>query len=271
MAAVRLRKAAVGAVGLAILFSALIALPKNPGEERRNAAAVSATAYPRGEARVLLDAANRERTAAGTTPLSWDAALAQAAQAHAELLASGGVFEHQLPGEPNLAERASAAGARFSYISENMAAGPDAETIHAGWMHSPGHRSNLLSPKVNAVGIAAVARGKQLYAVEDFARITAQLSLTQQEKKVRALLAARGWRISDEYVNEARKACGGAAAPRLNMNVSIMRSETSDLEELPASVERDLRGRRIGTASLGACEAKTNGGFSRYRIAVFLY
>jgi Cysteine-rich secretory protein family len=268
----KLRNAAILAAAVAVVSFSLIAFPKNPEDGRGHAAGTDASSSgPSGPARVLFEAANRERAAAGTPPLTWDAALARAAQRHAELLANGGAFEHQLPGEPNLAERASAAGAHFSYISENIAQAPDPESMHVGWMHSPGHRSNLLSPKVNAVGIAVVARGSQLYGVEDFARTNAELSLAGQEKKVSRLLASRGWRISDAYVTEARQACAGTRPSGLRMNLAILQFETSDLSQLPPSVERDLRSRHLGTASVGACKVGATGGFTQYRLAVLLY
>ena len=37
-------------------------------------------------------------------------------------------------------------------------------------MHSPGHRSNLLSPDVDHVGVAVVAARGVLYAVADYSR-----------------------------------------------------------------------------------------------------
>ncbi len=269
MKRVGLAKAAfIAAAG--VIFFTLAALPKNAIDQTPPSAS-TAKAGPSGDALALFNAANRERAAARTPVLDWDAALAQAAEGHAELLAEGGAFEHQLPGEPNLAERAAAAGAHFSYISENIAAGPDPETMHVSWMHSPGHRSNLLSTKVNVVGIAVVARGKRLYAVEDFARIGADLSLAEQEKKVRALIAAEGWKISDSYVKEARSVCAGAPLPRLNMDLSMMHFEASELDELPPSVQRDLRSRRVGTASVGACSRRDAKGFSLYRLSLLLY
>ena len=73
------------------------------------------------------------------------------------------------------AERAGQAGAHFSLIEENVAVGPTPAAIHDGWMHSPGHRTNLLNPEVDRVGIAVVASRGELYAVADYARECAAL------------------------------------------------------------------------------------------------
>src|SRR5579859_8274536 len=96
------------------------------------------------EERLLLDDANRERAAAGVQPLKWDNALAAAARQHALLMAQQYQLSHQYPGELPLEERAARTGAKFSLIAENVAVGPTPESIHDGWMHSPGHRKNIL-------------------------------------------------------------------------------------------------------------------------------
>ena len=68
------------------------------------------------------------------------------------------------------------AGAHFSLIEENVAIGPSAAGIHEEWMNSPGHRTNLLNPEVDRVGIAVVASRGVLYAVADYARAVQSLS-----------------------------------------------------------------------------------------------
>src|SRR3977135_3570533 len=93
---------------------------------------------------VLFDSANHERIALHLQPLKWDPALAEAARRHALLMAKERTLEHRLPGEPPLDERARQAGARFCKIGENIAIAAQASVIHTGWMHSPGHRANIL-------------------------------------------------------------------------------------------------------------------------------
>ena len=110
--------------------------------------------------RALFDAANRERVERSLPALHWDESLAAAARKHANRMAFYNVIEHQLSGEPDLKERLTEAGARFSMIAENIAVASNPQTIHSGWMHSPGHRGNILNPNLNAVGIAA-ARGRR--------------------------------------------------------------------------------------------------------------
>src|ERR1019366_1433243 len=121
-----------------------------------------------GDARQILDLANQARAAQGAAPLRWDAALAAAARQHCLRMVAEGQIEHRYGGEQDLSNRAAQAGAHFDLIEENIAVAPTPTTIHSEWMHSPGHRSNLLNPDVDHVGIAVVAGRRGLYVVADY-------------------------------------------------------------------------------------------------------
>ena len=46
-------------------------------------------------------------------------------------------------------------GYDYSAIGENLAAGyRGATSVVSGWMHSPGHRANILGPNFDEVGVA---------------------------------------------------------------------------------------------------------------------
>ena len=127
---------------------------------------------------------NRDRTAAGLPELQWNEWLAQAAHKHAEEMASRDRLSHQFPGEAGLRDRIAATALRFSASGENVASGPTPSGINEEWMHSPGHRANILDPKYNAVGVA-VARGiAGLYAVSDFAHALPALTANDVEGAV---------------------------------------------------------------------------------------
>jgi uncharacterized protein YkwD len=225
---------------------------------------------PSAEEKLLLDAANRERSAAGLQPLRWDNALAAAARQHAQTMASQNLVLHQCLDEPPVDQRAAQAGAKFSMIAENIAVGPNPETIHNGWMHSTGHRKNILNADVTAVGIAAIRGSGGLFAVQDFSRPVADLSLEQQEDKVISLLKGTGV-VDANATEDARRACGkdrgfaGASA------LYVMRFEVTDLGKLPDDLLRNIKSRAYRKASVGACEAGDSAGFTRYRLAVLLY
>ena len=119
---------------------------------------------------VLFNAVNQERKAHGLPPLKPDAALATAARKHAQRMADQGTVSHQFPGEPILPSRARAAGAHFTWLSENVDQGPNPTAIHQSFMKSPLHRANILDPDMDSAGIGVAERNRQLFAVEDFSK-----------------------------------------------------------------------------------------------------
>ena len=120
--------------------------------------------------RELLSALNQERKAHGLPALKSDEALTIAARKHAELMAQQGKVAHQFSGEPGLPERAEAAGARFTWLSENVDEGPNADAIHQSFMKSPQHRANILDSDMDSAGIGVAERKGELFAVEDFSK-----------------------------------------------------------------------------------------------------
>jgi uncharacterized protein YkwD len=132
----------------------------------------SAFTQPRAETaeQQLFQAINRERAANGLPPLKWDDSLASAARQHAEAMAAQRSISHGFAGEPSLPSRATRAGARFSWLSENVAAGPNAENISEQWMESPNHRANLLDADMDTIGAGAAERNGVVFAVADFSK-----------------------------------------------------------------------------------------------------
>lgn len=223
----------------------------------------------------LLAAANQDRVARGLQPLRFDPTLAQAALAHAREMAAHRGISHQFPGEPKLSERGASAGARFSLISENVAEAPIASMIHDLWMHSKGHRENLLDPNVDVVGISVVLRDHEYYAVEDFADLIQPLSFNAQESAVASLLAKSGMQIANGKVmseQDARRTCSmptgyvGSRQPWY-----IMRYTANGLAKLPVQLQSRLSSGKYHQAVVGACSESTSAPFSSYNIAVLLY
>ncbi len=239
----------------------------NPNRLPQPATAVSSR--PTSDEQFLLDAANRERAAAGLQALKWDNALAEAARQHAKVMVSQDLLLHQCLDEAPLNERAAKAGAKFSMIAENIAVGPNLETIHDGWMHSPGHRKNILSADVTAVGIATLRGSGGLFAVQDFSRAVEGLSLQQQEERVVSLLKGNGIHIAD-VTEEARSNCGKNQAIAAAPGSYVIRFEATQLETLPDNLLERVKSRAYRKAGVGACRTSNNDGFTLYRLAVVL-
>jgi len=227
----------------------------------------------------ILALANQARSEAGIAPVRWDAALAAAAHTHAQRMAQEGPISHRYDGEADLPERAAAAGARFSLIEENIAAGPNADQIHDGWMHSPGHHDNLLNPKIDRIGVAVVPAHGMLYAVADYTQGVSVLSKADVEAKVGAVVAQHGVALSSgSAVDGARRYCAleeGKSMPNLGLKAGfLMRWQSADIAKLPPELEKALASGQFKQAAVGACEAKGGSGgaaFSAYRAAVLLY
>lgn len=194
-------------------------------------------------------------------------------------MAAEGPIAHRYGGEPSLAERASAAGARFDLIEENIAIGNSAQQIHSLWMHSAEHHANIMNPPIDRIGVAIVAARGVLYAVADYARAVRTLSFAEQENVVAQQITQLGLplRSGTAARDQARAACaassGVPSAPGLQP-LFVMRWQSGSLNQLPSALVQRARG--FHSAAVGACaprEASTQeqAAFTAYRVAVLLY
>jgi uncharacterized protein YkwD len=103
----------------------------------------------------VIELTNAERVNAGLSPLTMNPQLQDAAQTYSEVLASGGCFDHTCGPVPDVADRDDQAGySGWTALGENIAAGYSTpEAVVAGWMASPGHHANMLSPDFTEIGV----------------------------------------------------------------------------------------------------------------------
>jgi uncharacterized protein YkwD len=217
---------------------------------------------------------NQARVAHGLKPLQWDSALASAALSHCVRMAAEGPISHRYADEPDLSERAGQAGAHFSLIEENVAVGPYPASIHRAWMNSPHHRENLLSPEVDRVGVAVVARGNVIYAVADFERTVEVLSREQVETAVQNLLQVSGVSVHPNPAG-ARLACAlDHGVPDLLDDLRpeyIVRWQDADLSHLPEPLTDRIVTGKYKEAAVGSCAPQSqDNAFTVYRVAVLL-
>ena len=190
-----------------------------PGSESNSR--TPATSRAPIDSQTLMNRINDERISRGFSKLEWNDHLAESALAHGRRLVDQGRLSHQLPGEPDLSERIHATGLRFDAAGENLAVAGSVEEIHSELMNSPPHRANILDSDYNSVGIAIISRGRDLYAVENFARMVPTFS----EPEFRSELIST--------FNQARKA-------RRNPPIAI--HPDSRLEEAACSGTSDAQG-----------------------------
>ncbi|HEY2602302.1 MAG TPA: CAP domain-containing protein [Thermoleophilaceae bacterium] len=100
---------------------------------------------------------NAQRRKHHLQPLRDNTKLGRAAVGHSRDMVHNKYFEHG-----DFADRIHNAGYHGSFIGENIAwgSGPYAtpKSIVSMWMHSPGHRANILNPNYRDIGIG-IANG----------------------------------------------------------------------------------------------------------------
>ncbi len=131
----------------------------------------------------ILDAVNVARATArncgttafaATTPLIWNAQLAAAAKLHSDDMAQNGYRGTATDAEAahigtdgsTPQQRITQAGYVWKTSGENVAVGytiGGASDVVAAWLNSPGHCSNIMSPKYKEIGVSYVFNDKMKY------------------------------------------------------------------------------------------------------------
>lgn len=90
---------------------------------------------------------------AAAPPLAWNGTLATAAETHSRAMVNGNFFAHLDRDGHTPSDRAELAGYGGRLIGENIAAGLDTpRRVLDGWLASPGHCANLMSPRFSELG-----------------------------------------------------------------------------------------------------------------------
>ena len=88
-------------------------------------------------------------------PLKLSPILSRAALAHAQDMSAHQRFEHRGSDGSMPADRALRAGYNWLAVGENIAEGAaNAEVVVQGWLKSPGHCVNIMSPQFREMGLA---------------------------------------------------------------------------------------------------------------------
>ena len=109
---------------------------------------------------------NQSRRANGEAPLRFNRRLGQAAMVHACDMGVNNFFDHRGTDGSRPAARVRNAGYDNCIVAENIAWGyPRSEQIVTGWLNSPGHRRNMLHPRIEEFGIGISQTSKGPYWV----------------------------------------------------------------------------------------------------------
>ncbi|MGQ9787558.1 MAG: CAP domain-containing protein [Anaerolineae bacterium] len=112
----------------------------------------------------LISLINTERQRNGLPPLKVNHILMRIAQAHSESMRDQNFFSHTDLNGVDPCTRMTDAGYVWQACGENIGAGyPTAQAVFQGWMNSPGHRNNLLSPDFTEIGVGYTVGGSYHY------------------------------------------------------------------------------------------------------------
>ena len=132
--------------------------PTPPANPVQTDSAAFNTAY---EAEVLK-LVNTERAKYGLAPLVTDTGVTAVAHLRAREIVTS--FSHTRPNGSTCFTAAAELGVSYRSAGENIAYGyPTPEAVMTGWMHSEGHRKNILSASFGKIGIGCYQSGGVLY------------------------------------------------------------------------------------------------------------
>jgi uncharacterized protein YkwD len=125
------------------------------------------TATASGVTARIVQLVNAERAKAGCRPLTVNAELMKAAQAHSADMAAHQNMSHTGSDGSSPGDRITRAGYVWSAYGENVAYGyATADQVMTGWMNSPGHRANILNCSYQEIGVGLAQPGS--YWTQDF-------------------------------------------------------------------------------------------------------
>lgn len=115
-----------------------------------------------GDERTFVSLLNRERTSRGLRALSVQSDLTAVARRHAARMAASNAIFHNT----SLASQVDG----WKVIAENVGRGRRVVAIHDGFMGSSVHRSNILYPGFNQIGVGVAYRDGKVYVSQVFVR-----------------------------------------------------------------------------------------------------
>ena len=177
----------------------------------------------------LLTLVNQKRLENGLPPLSFSPELATAARNKANDMLLKNYWAHNSPDGRTPWEFLKEAGYNYVYAGENLARGFNTSLdVTNGWMASPTHRANVLSPNYSDVGFAVVTgnlNGEEtVLVVEEFGNRTLAALPPPSEKSVST---------SSNNPNEIPAEQKIAASPNKSVKSSSKISSLSEVKKAP--------------------------------------
>ena len=149
------------ALAMALAAGLLTGSPAAAATACKNADATPGTVSAKALSKATLCLLNEERADHGLSPLKSQKKLRKAAVRFSKTMVKEQFFDHVSPTGSTLASRVKKVkytkGARAWSLGENIAWGTGDRSTPAAivdaWMHSPGHKRNILDPTFKEIGI----------------------------------------------------------------------------------------------------------------------
>ncbi|MED1723261.1 peptidoglycan-binding protein [Brevibacillus parabrevis] len=129
--------------------------PQNPG----TGTTVPLPADLTADEKEMVQLVNQERTSRGLAPYQVDMQLVKVARVKAQEMVTKGYFSHTSPTYGSPFQMMDTFGINYMAAAENIAQNPSVSGAHQMFMNSSGHKTNILSPTYDYVGIAVVNGG----------------------------------------------------------------------------------------------------------------
>ncbi len=145
---------------------------KKPGEDKKEKKPDSSDSAIKPFEKQVVKLTNKERTKRGLNPLKIDKKLSKMARKKSEDMRDSGYFDHKSPNYGSPFDMMKQFDIHFTAAGENIAAGQKTpEQVVEAWMHSEGHRKNILNDSFTHIGLGYVEGGKYgTYWSQEFTR-----------------------------------------------------------------------------------------------------
>lgn len=107
----------------------------------------------------MIELVNKDRAEHGLPPLIRDEQLTKVAREHSQDMFVRGYFSHVTPDGKDPFDRMQANDIHFLTAGENIALAQTISIAQYGFMHSAGHRANILNPAFSHIGIGILDGG----------------------------------------------------------------------------------------------------------------
>lgn len=146
-------------------------VPAQPAPTQPTTPSTNGTTTLGTQEQAMINEINKERAAAGLSPLQVDLRLVDVAQMKALDMKTNSYFSHTSPTYGSPFDMLKNAGIQYRSAGENIARNMSVDAAMAAFMSSDGHRKNILNPAYTHIGVGVVSSNSGNYYVQIFAQL----------------------------------------------------------------------------------------------------